>query len=59
MCELFVAAVPALVMARGHRINDIPEIPLVVSDGIEKITKTKAAVDVLKKIGKHKRAIAL
>ena len=26
------SALPALVMARGHRIDGVPEVPLVVSD---------------------------
>jgi len=29
-----------LVMAKGHRISDIPELPLVVSDKVEDINKT-------------------
>merc|ERR1740121_2425294 len=31
------SAVPALVMARGHRIEEVPEMPLVVSDEANKI----------------------
>jgi len=45
------SGVPALVMARGHKIDEVPELPLVVSDGAQKLTKTKAAVDLLKKFG--------
>jgi len=48
---LAASAIPALVMARVHKIDEVPELPLVVSDGVEKVTKTKAAVDVLKKLG--------
>jgi len=40
---LAASAVPALVMARGHQIRDVPEIPLVVSNKIQGINKTKAA----------------
>lgn len=40
-------ALPALVMARGHKIEKIPEVPLVVS-GMESLTKTKAAIGLLK-----------
>nr|KAJ0215153.1 hypothetical protein LSAT_V11C300101760 [Lactuca sativa] len=29
------SAVPSLVMARGHRIESVPELPLVVSDSAE------------------------
>ncbi|XP_065063803.1 large ribosomal subunit protein uL4-like [Rhopilema esculentum] len=43
-------ALPALVMARGHKIEKIPEVPLVVSNGVESLTKTKAAVALLKKL---------
>ena len=45
------SAVPSLVMARGHRIGQVPEIPLVVDDGMEGLTKTKDAVVLLKKLG--------
>jgi len=40
---------PALVMAKGHQINRIREIPLVVDDAIESLKKTKHAVEFLKK----------
>jgi len=45
------SALPALVMARGHKIDAVPEVPLVVSDAAESISKTKAAVELLKKVG--------
>eukprot|EP00842_Homolaphlyctis_polyrhiza_P002251 jgi/Hompol1/3026/HPOL_002367-RA len=41
------SAVPALVMARGHRIDAVDEIPLVVADAVEALTRTKAAVRTL------------
>lgn len=34
----------------GHRIDDIPEVPLVVSDKIQGYTKTKEAVIFLRRI---------
>merc|ERR1719238_2410587 len=37
---LAASALPALVMARGHRIEEVNEVPLVVSDGVEKLMKT-------------------
>jgi len=43
--------VPALVMARGHNISEVSEIPCVVSNGAEKVQKTKEAVAMLKKLG--------
>lgn len=48
---LSAAAIPPLVMARGHRIDEVPELPLVVTDAAEKCTKTKNAVELLKKLG--------
>jgi len=41
--------VPALVMAKGHRIDNIPEVPLVVTDKIQSFTKTKEAVCFLRR----------
>jgi large subunit ribosomal protein L4e len=48
---LAASALPPLVMARGHRVDDISELPLVVSDGAQSITKTKQALDMLEKLG--------
>merc|ERR550514_1022771 len=48
---LAASALPPLVMARGHRIGEVPELPLVVGDGAESISKTKQAIDLLKKLG--------
>lgn len=48
---LAASALPALVMARGHRVENVAEVPLVVDDAIESLTKTKAAVELLAKIG--------
>ncbi|KAL1565966.1 60S ribosomal protein L4A [Salvia divinorum] len=47
------SAVPSLVLARGHRIEEVPELPLVVSDAAEAVEKTSAALKVLKQIGAH------
>merc|ERR1711879_1133682 len=43
--------VPALVMAKGHRGDAVPEIPLVVSNNAQDYKKTKQAVDLLKQLG--------
>ncbi|KAL3108635.1 hypothetical protein niasHT_015557 [Heterodera trifolii] len=43
------SAVPALVQARGHVIDQLNEIPLVISDKIESFTKTKEAVGFLQR----------
>merc|ERR1712136_588285 len=40
--------VPALVMSKGHKIEEIPEVPLIVDDKIESIQKTKEAVNILR-----------
>jgi large subunit ribosomal protein L4e len=45
------SAVPALVMARGHKIDDVPEIPLVMDSSIESAKKTSAAKDILAAVG--------
>lgn len=51
MCSALAgSALPALVMARGHKIEKIPEVPLVVANGIESIQKTSNAVKVLKEL---------
>ncbi|KAF8176111.1 ribosomal protein L4 domain-containing protein [Mycena galopus ATCC 62051] len=45
---LAASALPSLVLARGHRIEAISEIPLVVPAATESFTKTKEAVALLK-----------
>jgi len=42
--------IPAVVMSKGHCIEQIPEVPLVVSDAVESIKKTKEAVGVLRRL---------
>lgn len=46
---LAASAVPALVIARGHRIGQLEEVPLVLSKNVESIQKTKDAVAILKR----------
>lgn len=48
---LAASALPALVMARGHKIDHVPEVPLVVSAEAESVAKTSAAVKLLQKLG--------
>ena len=48
---LAASAVPALVMARGHKIEEVPEIPLVMDNSIESSKKTSAAKDILAAVG--------
>merc|ERR1712154_721428 len=50
LCSAIAATgVPALVMAKGHQIQETPEIPLVVSDKVQSYTKTKEAYILLKR----------
>lgn len=48
---LAASALPALVMARGHRISQVPEMPLVVTDDAQGIAKTKNAMQLLESLG--------
>lgn len=51
VCSAIAATgIPSLVMAKGHRIEDVPEFPLVVSDKVQELSKTKQAVALLKKL---------
>jgi len=45
---LAASALPSLVLARGHRIEEIDEVPLVVPTSTEALKKTKEAVELLK-----------
>jgi large subunit ribosomal protein L4e len=44
---------PALVRERGHEFDDDVELPLVVSDEFEELTKTREAVAALEALGVH------
>jgi len=50
---LAATAVPALVMARGHSVDEVPEIPLVLEDAIESTKKTSQAKDILLAVGAY------
>jgi large subunit ribosomal protein L4e len=41
-------------MARGHKVEDVPELPLVVGAGTENVSKTKNAIDSLKDVGAYR-----
>jgi large subunit ribosomal protein L4e len=46
------SAVTALVMARGHRVSEIPELPLVLGGtALNEIAQTKKAYELLEKFG--------
>jgi len=50
VCSAIAATgVPALVMAKGHVIDGIPEVPLVVADSVQGFTKTRQAVEFLRR----------
>lgn len=51
------SAVTSLVLARGHRVEQVKELPLVVSNEFESVQKTKDAVAVLKAVGAHKDVV--
>jgi len=44
------SGVPALVLSKGHVVEKIPEVPLVISDKVQEFTKTKQAVIFLRRI---------
>lgn len=44
------SGVPALVMSKGHQIEKVSEFPLVVSDKVQELSRTKQAVSFLKQI---------
>lgn len=47
---LAASALPALVMARGHRVGKVAEVPLVLDARVESLKKTKDAIQVLKAV---------
>jgi len=49
---LAASSVPALLLARGHRIETVTEVPLVISsEAVKGLVKTQAAVALLKAVG--------
>lgn len=50
---LAASALPALVMARGHKVENVDEVPLVVGNDVEGIKKTRDAVKLLKSVGAY------
>jgi len=50
---LAASAVPALLMARGHKVDNLPEVPVVCTNAIESLTKTKGAVALLKRLNAY------
>jgi len=54
---LAASALPSLVLARGHRIETIEEVPLVIGDSVESVKKTKEAVTLLKGLGAYEDVV--
>jgi large subunit ribosomal protein L4e len=54
---LAASALPSLVLARGHRIEQVKEVPLVVSSEVEAFTKTRDASAFLKSIAAHEDVV--
>jgi len=51
ICSAIAASgVPALVMSKGHIINETPEFPLVVTDKVQEFEKTKQGIMFLKRL---------
>jgi len=50
---LAATAVASLVTARGHKIDEVPELPLVLSDSLNNVNKTKEAKAILQLIGAY------
>jgi len=50
---LAASALPSLVMARGHKVSQVAEVPVVVDAKFEKIQRTKQAIECLKSIGAY------
>jgi len=49
-CVAATSSAP-LVEARGHKISEVKQVPIVVSDDIQSISKTSEAVDCLRALG--------
>lgn len=47
---LAASALPSLVMARGHRVEKVAELPLVLANEVESVKQTKKALDILQAI---------
>lgn len=50
---LAASAIPSLVAARGHIIDNIPQVPLVISTDAESQQQTKQAIATLKSVGAY------
>ncbi|KAN0111953.1 Ribosomal protein L4 domain containing protein [Russula decolorans] len=53
---LAVSVLPSLILARGHHIEEIEEVPLVVGNAVESFHKTKEAIALLKSLHAYRTA---
>jgi large subunit ribosomal protein L4e len=51
LSAIAATASKGLVASRGHSIEDVPEIPLIVQDNLEKLGKTKEVEEALVRLG--------
>jgi large subunit ribosomal protein L4e len=50
---LSASAITPLVQARGHRVDEVINLPLVVDDKLEGVEKTKEFIKFLKRVGAY------
>jgi len=50
---LAASAIPSLVMARGHHIDNVPEVPLILENAVESAKKTSQAKEILAAVGAY------
>ena len=48
---LAASSIWGLVSARGHKIDNMPQLPLVLDNGVNQVSKTKEAIAILKNFG--------
>lgn len=48
---LAASSLPSLVMARGHRVEQVPEVPLVLDDTVQSVQTTSQAYKILERVG--------
>lgn len=48
---LAASSIWGLVSARGHKIDNMPQLPLVLDNGVNQVSKTKQAIAILKNFG--------
>jgi large subunit ribosomal protein L4e len=54
LSAITATSIKEYVKARGHKVDDVKELPIIVDDKIQEIKKTKEIVEFLKKVGLEK-----